>query len=339
MSRISPTCLRPVLLALLLAGAVTEPWAAPVAPDPGIPYTVALPDGPSQPPASIRENAIAWHPTRNCYYLVADVIPVDSPHHPNTYETELYLWRSDDLVDWTCLGVVVPKGSVPRDYHAHGVASPSALAWHEGRLWVAFSARKTARFDQRGIGLAWSGTDPDVLPWTTSPTPISDLPGEDDDPGVLAIPGDKRLHVYHRATGPGGYRIVHTASSTPQDPRSWTAATDVTARPEGVRAQELTGVAWIGDAVHLFVIEQGDGVPGIQIAHLIHRAPEGKFMPHDPAQRYLTGAPPRLAYGGHFTPVVRDGHLIAGFWTVFQEGPRYGLVGYPIDPATKEPVP
>ncbi len=277
---------------------------------------------------SIREHAVAWHPVKRKYYLVADVVPLSSPHHPNTYETEIHLWSSPGLAVWTYHGVAVPKGVPERTYDGYGVASPAGMAYHDGKLYVAFSARKTAGFTHRGIGLAWSGKDPEKLPWTKTPKPVSDRPGEDDDAAVLTIPGDKRLHLYHRRTGPGGYRIAHTASATPEDPASWPAATDATRRPGNVRAQELTGAVHVGGFVHLFVIEHL--IPGgMRIAHLRSRRPAGIFEPADPSQRYLTRQARGLAYSGHITPVARDGTFRAFFWTVHQAGKRYGLLGHP----------
>ncbi|MCF6283986.1 MAG: hypothetical protein L3K26_02180 [Candidatus Hydrogenedentes bacterium] len=298
--------------------------------DPSITYQVALPGDENTPPASIREHSIAWHPPLKCYYLIADVVSLENPHHPNTYETALHLWRSPDLSSWTYLGVAVPVGKEGR-FDAHGASSPAGMVFRSGKLYVAYSGRKTERFTERGIGLAWSGSNPDKIPWTTTALAISDPPGEDDDPGLLSIPGDSQLHCYHRTTGgAAGYRIVHSTSTTPEDPDSWRKATDVTQRPDGVRAQEMTGVAWLDDRVHLFVIEQGAGVKGIQIAHLVSDKAEGPFTQFDPARRYVENQPKNLAYGGHFTPVVRDDRMVATFWTMFQEGKRYGLQGHPI---------
>jgi hypothetical protein len=143
------------------------------------------------------------------------------------------------------------------------------------------------------------------------------------------VPGDRRLHLYHRRTGPGGYRIVHTASAGPEDPASWPAAAPVTPRPAEVRAQELTGAVSADGAVHLFVIEHRVR-GGLRIAHLRAEEAAGPFAPADPARRYLSGQPRGLAYGGHITPVVRDGEFRAFFWTVHQEGKRYGLLGHPV---------
>lgn len=293
-------------------------------------YEVALPPCVTYPEgASIREHAVAWHPGRQRFYLVADVVPLDNPHHPNTYDTELHLWSSRDLTDWHHHGVAVAKGIPEQDYDGYGVASPAGMVFTEGRLWVPFSARRTSAFAQRSIGLTCSGSDPEILPWIKSPLPISDVSGsEDDDPALVVLPGDRRLHLYHRCTA-GGYHIRHTATATPHLP--WPPAEPVTHPPDGVRAQELTGAIAVAGKVHLFVIEQGPGIAGIAIAHVASEDPNGPFLPANPTSRHLASQPAKLAYGGHFTPVVRDGKVVAAFWTVFQAGPRYGLRGHPAE--------
>jgi len=63
------------------------------------------------------------------------------------------------------------------------------------------------------------------------------------------------------------------------------------------------------------------------ISHLMAAEPDGNFLPAR-ANRYLEDQPTPLAYGGHFTPVMRDGALVAAFWTVMQQPPRYGLQGH-----------
>ena len=318
-----------VFLTIVFPLLISTPLRAEPQFDPGTTYRVSLPGIEGSAPASIREHAITWHPARNCYYLIADVVPLDSPHHPNTYETSLHLWRSPNLSDWIHVGVAVPA-MTDGHYEAHGAASPTAMVYRDGKLYAAFSGRKTVTFTERGIGLAWSAANPDIVPWQISSAPVSDPPGEDDDAGLLRIPGDDRLHCYHRTTGgESGYRIVYTYSRTPEDHSSWSSPIDVTKRPQGVRAQELTGVAWLNGRVHLFIIEQGEKVKGTQIAHVVSAGPDGPFRPIDPVQRYLSYSPGRLAYGGHFTPVARDGSLVAAFWTVMQEGKRYGLQGHP----------
>lgn len=287
--------------------------------------------------ASIREHAISWHPEKKKYYLIADVIQLSNENHPNTYDTELYLWWSRDLVAWHFVGLAVPKGTPGVTYDGYGVASPAGMAYLNGKLYVPFSARGESDYSGRSIGLAWSGSDPEVIPWTKSEVPVSDLPGEDDDPAAVVISRDTVLHLYHRTTGGReGYRIVHAASPTPEVPSSWSEPEPVTQRPEGVRAQELTGAVWMNDALHLFVIEQGTSLPGILISHLCSTDPRATMGQAHPRARYLAEEPDQLASGGHVTAVVREGRLQAGFWTVRQSGPRYGLVGHPLRCGTIE---
>lgn len=294
--------------------------------DPARLFEISLPAGTPPGEASVREHTIAWHPVKRKFYLVADVIPLASPHHPNTYNTELYLWSSPDLTRWTFHGVAVPRGQVEGAYDRYGVASPAGMAFFRGQLYVPFSARRTPQFTRRSIGLARSGDDPERLPWIKTPTPISDLDGEDDDPAVLVLDRDDRLHLYHRTTA-GGYRIVHTAASTPDQPGTWPTARPVIERAADVRAQELTGAVFVDGQVHLFVIEhllRG----GMKIGHFVSPLADGIFSYADPARRFVERQPAALAYGGHLTPIVRDGHLIGLSWTVAQAGKRYGLDGH-----------
>ncbi len=294
--------------------------------DPAKRFEVALPAGSPTGEASIREHAVAWHPLKKKFYLVADVVPLDSPRHPNTYNTELYLWSSPDLTVWTFHGLAVPKGTPEETYDGFGVASPAGMAFFCGKLWVPFSARRTPQFTRRSIGLAWSGDDPEQLPWSKTAAPVSDLDGEDDDPAVVALERDDRLHLYHRTTA-GGYRIVHAASSEPEQPGSWPKARPVTVRTPDVRAQELTGVAYSHGWVHLFVIEHL--LPsGIKIGHFAAREPDAIFSYAEPSHRFVEGQPSNMAYGGHLTPILQEGELIGLSWTVSQAGKRYGIEGH-----------
>ena len=164
-----PACL--AVLSVATVATAAEPWRL----DRQRSFHVELPADSAIGEASIREHAIVWHPARQKFYLVADVVPLTSPHHPNTYETQLHLFSSADLSGWRHHGVAVPRGAAGRDFDGYGVASPAGMAYWRGRLLVPFSARKTERFTQRAIGLAISGDDPERLPWTKLDRPISDL--------------------------------------------------------------------------------------------------------------------------------------------------------------------
>ncbi|MCA9014532.1 MAG: hypothetical protein KDA77_04290 [Planctomycetaceae bacterium] len=281
--------------------------------------------------ASLREHTIIWHPVKQKYYLLADVISLSSKHHPNSYESEIHLFSSKDLSRWHYHGVAINKGASAGAYDRYGVASPVAATLKNGMILCPFSARRTEQFTRRSVGLAYSGVDPEQIPWQKTAEPISDLPGEDDDTALLSDDSGRRFHLYHRTAGPDGYQIMHRESTDALQPGSWSNAVAVAPYPETVRAQELTGAALIDGAYHLFVIEhfyQG----AAKIAHLVSRTPAGPFQPFLKNQRYLQGKdqPKGLIYSGHITPVVKDGSLAAFFWTVSQKGKRYGLAGHPV---------
>lgn len=299
-------------------------------------YIVELNSESESGEASLREHAIVWHPLKKKYYLLADVIPLHSKHHPNTYNTEIHLFSSPDLSEWTWHGVAIPKGTRPGSHDRYGVASPVAAIFHNGIIYCPYSARRTSHFTERSVGLAYSHANPEQLPWHKLEQPISDLPGEDDDVALVSDESGQRLHLYHRSASEKGYQIVHCESSHPLQADSWSKAVIVTMRPEAVRAQELTGAMLLNGDYHLFVIEhfyQG----GAKIAHLVSRNPGGPFQPFAKNQRYLKPSeqPAGIIYSGHITPVVKAGKLKAFFWTVSQQGKRYGLLGHPVMPTSK----
>ncbi|QDU06935.1 family 43 glycosylhydrolase [Gimesia aquarii] len=294
-------------------------------------FQVQLKKGSAIGEASLREHTIVWYPPNKKYYLLADVIPLSSKHHPNTYESEIHLFSSKDLSIWKHHGVAITKGKREGDFDRHGVASPVMATLNNGIIYCPYSARKTETFTQRSVGLAYSSSDPENIPWNKTAQPISDLPGEDDDVAIIKEEKGANFHLYHRSTGPEGYQIVHSESTTPLIESSWPKATPVAKRPQTVRAQELTGVILIDRLYHLLVIEhlyKG----GVKIAHLASHNPAGPFHAFQKNQRYLkpSNQPKRAIYSGHITPVMKDGRISAFFWTAHQQGKRYGLIGHPV---------
>lgn len=279
---------------------------------------------------SIRENSIVWHPDQGKYYLLADVVDTSDPVHPNTYGTEIHLLSSADLKTWTYHGVAIEKGGVG-EIGEFGVATPAGAAYFGGKIYCPFSARNTSGWTNRNIGLAWSGSDPEILPWTRADEAVANTSGEDDDPAVVAV-GDT-LHLYFRTTGSAtvsGYHIAHAASSTPEDVGSWSTPVACTVNPEpGVRAQELTAAFLYGGKVHLFVMEQGGSESGT--AHLASSNPADPDFPQFDLSVRMVSPPTTVAYNGHFTAVIgADGEPAAYTWTVFVDSytgaaTRYGL--------------
>jgi len=118
------------IVCLPLFPATTGLGAPPIEADRGVSFNVELTAAGPMGEASIREHSIAWHPIKKKYYLVADVIPLKSIQHPNTYNTELHLWSSGDLAKWKYHGVAVKKGTVGFSHDCFGAASPAGMAFY-----------------------------------------------------------------------------------------------------------------------------------------------------------------------------------------------------------------
>ena len=295
-----------------------------------VPITIGI-DGLSTPnyAASVREAAIVWHPVKAAYYLIADVVATTNPQHPVTYDSNIHLWKctSEDLATWTYIGVAIDKGGTVGLY---GVASCAGAVYSGGKIYAPFSSRDSADFAIRSIGLAYSGSDPDVVPWTIVSTPIVNTVGEDDDVAMVQMPGDPRLHLYFRTTNIGdasGYKIGYSFSATPEVAASWATPVAVVGLRSGVTAAELTGAFRYKGSVNLVVMEQ----PAMVRAHWISANPAGPFelanavAPTLTAQEELGLSP---LYGGHLTYAIRDEEIRGAFITVTLSGSRYGLKGY-----------
>ena len=98
-------------------------------------FQVSLPEGSITGESSLREHSIVWHPEKKKYYLLADVIPLASDDHPNTYNTEIHLFSSPDLADWRYHGVAIRKGTAADDFDRYGVASPVAATLVDGVIY------------------------------------------------------------------------------------------------------------------------------------------------------------------------------------------------------------
>ena len=255
--------------------------------------------------------------------------------HPNSLNTEIHLFKSttvESMDSWSYVGVAIPKGGVGQ-LGEFGVGSPASAVVINDEINCAFSARNTASFTERSIGLAYSSSDPDVVPWTKLSDPISDTPGEDDDPCLVLVDGDPRVHLYHRTTDDGtgsGSVIVHRSSPTPKQSNSWAPTNIAVPRFDGtVSAVESTAAFVLNGVVHIFVIEQA---PSSVTSHWISGNPDSQFVPSNIESRFLTdievfGGLSSLAFSGHFTPAVRDGELRGIFWTKNNNAPRYTTKG------------
>jgi len=286
---------------------------------------------------SLRESAFIYYEASNTWYLLADAVNLDNVNHPNTYETEIHLFKCTDvesLINWTYIGVAIEKGGAG-ELGEFGVASCSGAAvWLDGRIYAPFSARNNGApsFDGRTIGLAYSNANPETIPWNKLDDAIVTASGENDDPACLFIPGDSRLHVFNRSTGP--YEIIHSSSLTPRDASSWaTPNTAVSLFSAGTTAIELTGVYIVDGIIQLHGMEQGPGIssPSIQISDWVSADPDKEFLPANVGNRFFQQdqftTPATLYAGGHLGLAVRKGVVRAQFNTRTHGGARFTIKG------------
>lgn len=274
---------------------------------------------------SIRENCVFYYPPNGNYYLLCDIIPDSSPYFPNSYDTEIGLYKSTDLENWTYLGIAIEKGGVG-ELAEFGVASCSGAAYFNGKIYAPFSARNNGapNFNNRSIGLAFT-SEPESLPWSKVSTAILNTSGEDDDPCIMTIPSDDYLHCYWRTTESNLYKIVHSKTKTPEVVSSWSTPNDSTQPINGV-AQELSSCAYFDGRIQMYVMQQGGGQTGT--SHLVSYDADGLFTQAFADNKFFNNID-NIIYNGHITPIVKDYIVLGWTWTVSQnDSGKYGLLGY-----------
>lgn len=300
--------------------------------------SIALPSGSPGGEASIREHCIVWSAVKSAWYLIGDVLLLDNPSYPDTWRSDIGLWKSADLVTWTYLGICIAK-NLASDW---GVASPSGAVEHGGRILVPFCRRGSEDAQLLTIDMAQSGADPDAVPWTRLGT-ISAPPGLGDgfdDPALVLDPKTGGVHLYHRATvvnpndGVRRHTVLHSYSATPTALSSWpTAEFFLPRRPDAVTTQEMTAVFWWRGSWHLVVMEQESGLTR-SACHWVSPHPTVGWQVADPVKPRMTadyfgGVTEYL--NGHYSVAMRGGEILACTWSVLQTGAypagRYGIGG------------
>lgn len=283
---------------------------------------------------SIREHCIVWHPGKRTYYLIGDVLANASPYWPNTYDSEIGLWKCNDpetLQSWTYLGICIPKGTGKGQGEFGAASAAGADVLDSGSIVVPFSSRDTGApsFTERSIGMAISSGDPDVVPWTKRSGFISDVSLSDDDPAIVRDIQTDLYHLFHRSTDNfTDYRISHLYTTDPVN-GVWLQtddANDLTPYPS-VTAQEVTGAFMLDGVCNLWTMEQGPTQPAT--AWWVSKSNMLEFKPKDSLNRHL----PASAFGkgtldpanGHASPIVREGKYIGTSFTVNQAVGQYGV--------------
>ena len=199
---------------------------------------------------SVRQmNAIHF---KGRYYAYKDVVPWDSPHHPDTYHTSVHAYSSDDGLHWGYEGEVLPIGR-PGEWDAGGVATPGACV-AEGQVLLAYSGREREDGSgRRSIGLAVSA-DP-LGPFARRPAPILTAEGHLDDPLLVTEPGSGgRVLLYHRLADPRGVYTIRLAESEDAG-KTWGTPTVVLSCHGDIRAMETLDAKWFGERLVLAQVE------------------------------------------------------------------------------------
>jgi hypothetical protein len=302
--------------------------------------------------ASIRESCSVWHEGNQKYYMVADVIPLSNPKHPNSFETSLYLFSSVDGLNWSLVSATpcVPKGSGSdgQGLADFGAGSPTGMSVRDGKIYVPFCSRDDydaplATYANRTISLAYSTTNPEVVPWTIVPA-IADDVDQPDDPGLAYLDG--AFYVYFRARTFDSYvpgvsisdqyddvwEVRMVSAVDPTAPENWSAETvvDVINNGSGTTAGEITSVFAMGGRIHIWNMIR-PGINGLDrnMAWKTHDGGNGQLVPFDNSRTFHDTIPTGIAIylGGHAMPVIRDGSIRAMFYTSLISSPRYGLKG------------
>ena len=160
---------------------------------------------------STRKTTFLVWPGDGRTYAYADIVAFDNFYYPDSYDTEVGAFSSDDGVGgWRYHGIVVPRGAAG-EWDAGGVASPGAAVAPDGSVLVGYAAEpRDGGAGNRGIGIARA---PHPLgPFVKSATPVASPnstcggTGRCDDVIIHSAMGADRgkngtMHLYHSLKG------------------------------------------------------------------------------------------------------------------------------------------
>ncbi len=236
----------------LIAILVALPCALAAAPDPSFQIRVTD-DPPVRFPVnrfSVRQTAAIYFAGR--HYAYCDVVPWDNPRHPNSYNTSIHAYSSDDGLHWRYEREVLPKGK-PGEWDHGGVATPSACV-AGGKILLAYSGRQRADGGgERSLGLA-EASHP-LSPFEKKRAPMLKAQGHLDDPQLVTWPGDDaHVLLYFRwAAGANDYRIQLAESKDAG--KTWSDPVTVLQSHDAIRAMETVDAKWIDGQLILAQIE------------------------------------------------------------------------------------
>lgn len=187
------------------------------------------------------------------YWLYVDVIPWDHPFWPDTYDTSIHAFSSNDCREWDYHGEVVTHRQTGA-WDFGGVATPGAVVLDD-RIYLFYSGREfPGRDGVRQIGMAVAENPQGPFIKAEQPVIVPRHPESHlDDPIPILSEDGKGIDLYFRRAdhqlSPSEYAIRLTKSF--DNGQTWSDPVDVLHSDEKIRAYETAEVARIGDQVLL----------------------------------------------------------------------------------------
>ena len=215
---------------------------------------------------SVRQMNSLWHDGK--YYVYADIIGWDNPHHPASYDSPTGVFSSPDGRKWTYHGLVVSAGSKGEWDHG-GACCPGACKFRD-KFYVAYSSiQGKNNLGKRLLGLAVAAEP--LGPFRKLPGPMFPLEGypKDDayfaDPCLVTRPGDDQLYLYYRysrrvkgaASGAHDYTIRLRTSTDAE--RRWSEPKIVLRPTSNGGVVETIEAKWIDGQFVLVVLDYAPG--------------------------------------------------------------------------------
>lgn len=184
------------------------------------------------------------------YWIYADVIPWDNPYWPNSYDSSIHAFSSNDCKDWKHHGEFISHREKDTwDYG--GVATPGAVCFKE-KTYIFYSGReKTDGKGWRQIGMAVA--DNPQGPFYKIPDPVivaSSSSSHLDDPIPIISRDGQKIELYFRQADQhlphSNYAIRKTDSA--DGGVTWTEPIDVfRSDDKKIKACETNEVIRIGN--------------------------------------------------------------------------------------------
>jgi len=187
------------------------------------------------------------------YWLYVDVVPWDHRYWPDTYDTTIHAYSSDDCRRWNYHGEILAKGD-EGEWDAGGVATPGAVVL-DGRTYLFYAGRHRPGPDCiRQIGLAVADQPQGPFVKMRRPIVIADHPENHlDDPVPIVSASGRGIDLYYRHAehhlDPPPYSIRLTTSDHLVN--TWTEPIVVLQSDDKVRAYETAEAIRINGQVLL----------------------------------------------------------------------------------------